>query len=141
MTMTPSLVRESDSTSILTPSSVLQQRQKAPDTYGSDGKKKKGVFRGFFSRKKDKDKKDKNGSRSPFEVFDNSRPSRTPENSGRSSGTDLMTVSTTQTAMQQQPQGKSRNLLTGSVAILPFQLFSKVLTLDILWDQVRLYTY
>ncbi|KAF8830670.1 hypothetical protein HHX47_DHR2001091 [Lentinula edodes] len=81
--------------------------RKERDTEGNDGKKKKSsVFGGIFGRKKDKDKKDKNGSVSSFDVSDSSRPSQTSdESSGRVSGTDTLTSSpTTQTAMQQQQQ-------------------------------------
>ncbi|KAJ3904149.1 hypothetical protein F5879DRAFT_989479 [Lentinula edodes] len=81
--------------------------RKERDTEGDDGKKKKSsVFGGIFGRKKDKDKKDKNGSVSSFDVSDSGRPSQTSdESSGRVSGTDTLASSpTTQTAMQQQQQ-------------------------------------
>ncbi|KAJ3827592.1 hypothetical protein F5880DRAFT_1178468 [Lentinula raphanica] len=78
------------------------RKEREPE--GEDGKKKKGsVFGGLFGRKKDKDKKDKNGSVSSFDVSDGGRPSQTSDESGRVS--DAVTSSpTTQTAMQQQQQ-------------------------------------
>ncbi|KAJ3729959.1 hypothetical protein DFJ43DRAFT_1082981 [Lentinula guzmanii] len=78
--------------------------RKERDPEGEDGKKKKGVFGGLFGRKKDKDKKDKNGSVSSFDVSDNGRPSQTSdESSGRVSDA-IASSPTTQTAMQQQQQ-------------------------------------
>ncbi|KAJ3929847.1 MAG: hypothetical protein NXY57DRAFT_976713 [Lentinula lateritia] len=87
--------------------------RKERDTEGDDGKKKKSsVFGGIFGRKKDKDKKDKNGSVSSFDVSDSGRPSQTSdESSGRVSGTDTLASSpTTQTAMQQQQQQQAAAL-------------------------------
>ncbi|KIK62074.1 hypothetical protein GYMLUDRAFT_73034 [Collybiopsis luxurians FD-317 M1] len=96
-------------------SSSGSKLRKERDPDGDDGKKKKGVFALF--RKKDKDKKDKNGSISSLDVSDNGRSSRTSDDSsGRPSAGDSSSISpTTQIAMQQQQQQQHATAIRNSM--------------------------
>ncbi|KAF5384636.1 hypothetical protein D9757_007468 [Collybiopsis confluens] len=98
------VLRNGKSSSSSSGGSKLRKERDSTLDGGDDGKKKKGggVF-GVLFRKKDKDKKDKNGSISSLEVV-SGRTS--DESSGRPSASGESVMSpTTQMAMQQQQQG------------------------------------
>ncbi|KAF9075239.1 hypothetical protein BDP27DRAFT_1358958 [Rhodocollybia butyracea] len=106
--MAPAVSSASYAKSASSSSGSSKLRKERSDTDGDEGKKKKSsVFGGLF-RKKDKDKKEKNGSISSLDVSDAGRPSGTSTDDG---GTDSQTVSpTTQVAMQQQQQQQASAL-------------------------------